>query len=368
MADRAKDPRLQALFDAGVNVYSFSKLSTINQCLYQAWRTYILHDPGISSVYGSLGGCVHDCLQNIVDGKGTTADLLPSLQNELDTLDMLGLDFPKDRRGEDSIKQKWLADMTHFCKTFYPPKGKFETEQLLIYRVNETRAIQGYIDLLKHNDDGTVTVLDWKSSSQYQSKDLLEHGRQLIIYGMALEQAGYKVKSTAWIMLKYVIIKFDWYATRRSKSKSPLTRIVNRSKIYETIKLPVHTACKEAGMDDFEIEIAMRHFAQTNILGDWFPPAVRAKFSIKPYVREYPYTEELKAEALTYINQTADLFESVPHDKDKPLQPCEITPENDFFCRNLCGHRKVCPYIVAYNERTAAVVKKKQSDDDEDLF
>lgn len=364
MAERAKDPRLQALYDAGVNVYSISKLNTINQCLYQAWRNYVLGDYGLDSVYGSLGSCVHDCLQAIVDGTGTTKDLLPSLQNELDTLDMLGLEFPKDRRGNDSIKQKWLADMTHFCKTFYPPKGKFETEQLLIYRVSETRALQGYIDLLKHNDDGTVTVLDWKSSSNYAAKDLLEHGRQLVVYGMALEQAGYKVKSTAWIMLKYVVIKYDWYATKRSKVKSPLTRIVNRSKIYDTIKEPVLAACRQSGMDENELEFAMMDFAKTNILGDTFPASVRSLFSIKPYVREYPYTQDLKAETLTYINQTADLFESVPHDKQNPLPPCEITPENDFFCRNLCGHRKVCPYISAYNAQTAAVAKSKNNDDD----
>lgn len=67
---------------------------------------------------------------------------------------MLGLDFPHDFRGGTSIRDKWVADMTNFCKTFYPPNGKFETEQLLILRVNENRALQGYIDLLRHNDDG----------------------------------------------------------------------------------------------------------------------------------------------------------------------------------------------------------------------
>lgn len=367
IAERAKDLRLQALYDEGVNVYSISKLNCINQCLYQSWRTYILHDRGLSGCYGVMGSKIHDILQGIVDGTATTADLLPALNSELDNLVMLGLDFPKDFKGGTSIRDKWVADMTQFCKTFYPPKGKFETEQLLIYRVSPTRAMQGYIDLLKHNDDDTVTVLDWKTSSQFQQKDLLEHGRQLTIYGMALEQAGYKVKSTAWIMLKYVVIKYDWYATKRSKNKTQLTRIVNRSKIHDTIKDAVEAACREAGMDEIDTEIAMMDFAKTNILGDQFPTEVKAKFSIKPYVREYPYTKELQAEALDYINQTADLYESLPHDKDHPWDPCEITKENQFFCNTLCNHRKTCPYIKDYNERTMAGATQSKKDE-EDLF
>lgn len=184
---------------------------------------------------------------------------------------------------------------------------------------------------------------------------------------MALEQAGCKVKSTAWIMLKYVVIKYDWYATRRSKNKTPLTRIVNRSKIYDTIKDAVEAACHEAGMDEMDIEIAMMDFAKTNILGDLFPAEVKAKFSIKPYVREYPYTKELQDEALAYINKTADLYESLPHDKDHPWEPCEITKENQFFCNTLCGHRKTCPYIKDYNERTMVGATQSKKDE-EDLF
>lgn len=367
MAQRALDPRLQALYDEGVNIYSFSKLSAIRQCLYQVYLTYVRHQRGTSSIYGLAGSCVHDVLQAIIEGNATTHDLLPALRKELEEAETLGLDFPPDRNGGQSIKDKWLKDMQHFCLTFYPPKGKFQCEQLLILKISEKRAIQGYIDLLRFNDDGTVSVLDWKSSSNYSQKDLLEHGRQLTIYGMALEQAGYTVKSTAWIMLKYVVIRFSWFATRRSKTKSDLVRIVNRSKIYDTIKDAVEAACREAGMDENEIEFAMMDFAKTNILGDSFPDEVKAKFIIKPYVRTYPYTPELKAEALDYINNTANLYESMLQNTETPWEPCEIDKTNSFFCGQLCSHRKTCPYIKDYNERTMAGATQSKKDE-EDLF
>ena len=120
-------------------------------------------------------------------------------------------------------------------------------------------------------------------------------------------------------------------------------------------------------MDENEIEFAMLDFAKTNILGDSFPDEVKAKFTIKPYVRTYPYTPELKAEALDYINSTADLYESMLQNTETPWEPCEIDKTNSFFCGQLCSHRKTCPYIKDYNERTMAGATQSKKDE-EDLF
>ena len=112
--ERAKDPRLQELFNAGVNVYSFSKLVTIEQCQLQAWYSYIKHEEGIDSIYSRLGGSMHDVLEQLIHQQATCDDLLPTLHSALDECDTLGLTFPKDFRGNDSIKEKWVKDMTHF--------------------------------------------------------------------------------------------------------------------------------------------------------------------------------------------------------------------------------------------------------------
>lgn len=212
---------------------------------------------------------MHDVLEQLIHQQATCDDLLPALHNALDECETLGLTFPKDFRGNDSIKEKWIKDMTHFCQNFYPPRGEFKTEQLLIYRVSPTRAIQGYIDLMKLEPDGSVSVYDWKTSTRFAPSTLLEHGRQLVIYAMALEQAGYTVKNLAWIMLKYVEIRYTWYATSRSRNKTQCIRIVNRSKIYDTIAPAVESACRDAGMDEAEIEFAMLDFKEKLNFGDY---------------------------------------------------------------------------------------------------
>lgn len=68
--------------------------------------------------------------------------------------------------------------------------------------------LQGIIDLLIYNEDGTVSIRDYKTSSKFANADLEEKGRQLILYGLAMEQLGYKVKDLAWEMLKYVEISY----------------------------------------------------------------------------------------------------------------------------------------------------------------
>lgn len=347
--ERAKDPRLQELFNAGVNVYSFSKLGTIEQCQLQAWYSYIKHEEGIDGIYSRLGGSMHDVLEQLIHQQATCDDLLPALHNALDECETLGLTFPKDFRGNDSIKEKWIKDMTHFCQNFYPPRGEFKTEQLLIYRVSPTRAIQGYIDLMKLEPDGSVSVYDWKTSTRFAPSTLLEHGRQLVIYAMALEQAGYTVKNLAWIMLKYVEIRYTWYATSRSRNKTQCIRIVNRSKIYDTIAPAVESACRDAGIDEAEIEFIMLDFKETNLLGPKFPMSVAQQFIIKPFVEPYPYTPELKQEALDYINKVADVYESLPQDETTPWPARKVDKDSAFFCNNLCSYRKICPAIRDYN-------------------
>lgn len=364
ISEREPDKRIQQLKDEGVHLYSFSMLSTINQCLYDAWATYVAHDRGLSSAYAEMGTCLHEITEDVISGTAQTSDMPHALKEGLVNIDMLGLNFPKDFRGEDSIRTRWIADMEHFCKTFYPPKGEYDVEKLLIYRISPTRAIRGYADLIRKNADKTVSVFDLKTSSNYKQEDLLEHGRQLTIYGMALEQEGYTVKSTAWIMMKYVELRYDWYATKRSKAKTPLVKVVNRSKIYETLREPVLAACRSAGMDEPDIDIAMMDFANTNIMSDQFPEEVRGLFSIKPYVRNYPFTKELKEEALAYIDRTADLYESLDQNQDEPWPSRTISKDCEFFCHMLCGHRNTCPHIKEYDRLNAIPDVPELSDDD----
>ena len=361
MAKRDKDPRLQKLFDEGKKVYSISKLNTIEQCCYQAYLTYKKPREGSQNVYGIMGNRVHDTLEEIIKDKATEKDLKPALYLELQDLDMLGIDFPKDRKGGTSIRDNWIADMQHFCENFVRPKGKFTTEELFIYKINDDRYIQGYIDLVRHNKDDTISILDWKTSSQFSKDDLIHHGRQLILYAMGKEQEGFKVKSLAWIMLKYVEVTFMGKARSNSKEKTKLVKVFNRGKLLKELSKYIENDLCELNYDEVDIEIMIKNAIDTNSF-DRLPKEIIKKYIVKPYVRKYDLTDALRNETLDYINNMADLFES-KSDEEEDWEAVEITEKNNFFCNQLCNHKKTCKYLKKYND-----MRMLLKSEDEDLF
>ena len=203
MGQRVVAPELQALYDKGAQVYSYSKLGTIHDCPYNAYLTYIEKREQCQNVYSYLGGTCHDVLEGIIEGKNTEADIKPAHQNALDELDMLGIDFPKTRDGGNGIRDRWVGNMMCMARDYISPKGKFEVEKLLILKLREDRYLQGYADLIRVLPDGRLQVLDIKTSSQFQDKDLLHYGRQLVAYTLALDQAGFSVAGASWIMVNY---------------------------------------------------------------------------------------------------------------------------------------------------------------------
>lgn len=370
MATREKEPKLQELFDEGVQVYSFSKLSTINQCLYGAYLTYKKHEKGKNSCYGIAGTATHDCLEKIINNEATEKDLLPTIQETLDELDMLGLPFPKDRNGGESIRDGWVADMTHFCKTFKAPKGNFSTEEFFLYKTDEDVYLQGYQDLIQLHNDETISILDWKTSSMYSKTDLLEHGRQLVIYLLAKEQEGKKVRKVAWIFLKYAEVKFLGKKTVKSKSVSEISKVIERKNIVKELERHIVAKLQGKGIEDIEIELIMDNAKETNEI----PEQVVDQFKIIPYVMYYDITEEIKQECINYINNTVKMWENLGDDElEYPprdfykVQKNGKKVEDTFFCNTLCNHRDSCKYIKEHNEKIA-LEKASPSTEDDDLF
>ena len=307
-----------------------------------------------------MGSKIHDVLEAIINKKATEKDLTPALQAELNDLDMLGIEFPNE-----NIKTSWVADMNHLCNNFIQPTGKFTTEELVIYKIDENRYVQGYLDLVQHNKDNTISIWDWKTSSQFSKEDLLHHGRQLIFYALAKEQEGEIVKTVGWIMLKYCQIDFMGKARTNSKNETLITKICNRGKIIKELQSYIESDLEKMGYDEVDIEISINEALETNSF-DNLPQEIKNKYIIKPYVRKYEITDELKQETLDYINRTADIFESKSKDKTEWTFRKLINDkgkDDTFFCNVLCSHRKSCPEIKKHNE-----LKMLLQSNDEELF
>ena len=374
MANRKPQEELQKAYADGAKVYSISRCNTIDQCLYQAYNSYILKRPGLKNIYGILGGRIHETLEYIVNGDAYPNELQQAMQDELNDLEMLSIAFPKDMRGNDTIRNNWIADMTHFCTHFKPPKGKLVTEEFFLYKLKDGRYVQGYIDLIRVNKDGTVSIYDWKTSSKFNKADLLHHGRQLVLYAIAMEELGYKVRDIAWIMLKYVKIEYMGKKRSNSKEETLITKVVNRGKIVQELRDNIESDLRNLGWEELDIEFAIVNALEKNSLDD-LPKEIIDKYKISPYIENYSLTDELKQECLDYINAQADLFESLD-----PKNPDEFTPrkftkinskgkevDDVFFCNSLCAYRMECKYLKEYKEKKEAETKENSSWED-DLF
>ncbi len=364
MAKRTQDPRLTALYQAGKQVYSISKINTIAHCLHEAYRTYILREPGEEGIYGLLGTAIHEKLEQIMNHQADPAELLPAMEKELAELDLFGITFPNSPREGVSIRDRWVADMTHFCKTFVPPVGDFETEQLFLYPLSENRYIHGYIDLIRHNEDGTISIFDWKTSSNFKKADLQHHGRQLILYALAKEAEGYKVRDVAWNMMKYCTVSVPGDDTFEKT-------VLNRGDLTRFLEGTLHQMLEQLGMDELQIHLLLEHAKKENSLSV-LPEEIQRQIHVEPYLLSYDCTAERKAECLDYINRNADLFESLhPHDITAyPPRPFFVTRRNGkriddtFYCHVLCSHRNTCPHIQTHDR----IKLFTSNDEDMDLF
>lgn len=366
MGQRVIAPELQALYDKGAQVYSYSKLSTIHDCPYNAYLTYIKPRDQCANVYSSLGTVVHDTLEGIIEGKNTEADIGTAIENGLDELDMLGIDFPKTRDGGNGIRDKWISNMRCMARDWVSPKGEYEVEKLLILKLRDDRYLQGYADLIRVLPDGRLQVLDIKTSSQFKDEDLLHYGRQLVAYTLALEQAGFKTAVPCWIMVKYCKITYETGFGKRAKSAE---KVLDRCKVGYTLRSTVRSKMKAAGYDSEQIEIVTQAFIESNDIND-LPEDVRCQFKLTTYVRPYPVTDELRKECIDYINETADEFEERKRSGEWPAREIEEKNGNpNFFCTNLCGHRKTCePLRDCINKRPFYAAKDPSVVGIDDLF
>ena len=350
MATREIDKRLEALRAEGKQLYSISKLNTMHQCKYQAYLTYIEHEKQRDNIWACAGSIIHDRLEGCLKGKNSPEDIKAAIDAELENFSMLDIDFPLDKNGKSTIRDNWVANMTRFAEEFKTPHGNFETEQLVILPINDHAVMHGYIDVIKYNKDGSVDVIDWKTSSQFTGDHLIEAGRQLAFYAMALEAEGLRVRSAKWVMLKY------YEASWTLKNGNTKTKVGEWRNLCKDLSNVIEKKLIEAGEDEFEIALILDKARETNKI----PEEVADFFTVKPYVRDYELTDEVKAETMAYIISTIKEYELT-----EKWGPCNCK-ENSYFCANLCGYggkSGKCKHWIDYCETF-----EKPSDDEEDLF
>ena len=336
--------KIDKLKNEGYNIWSYSRLGTFHNCELEYYNTYIKKNRGIGNCYTFLGSELHSYIEDAYrENKTNFDDFNQVIHDKLFEMDIMGMDFPSEK-----IKESYVKDLDHFTKNFKKLSGNFELEKPFLLNVDNIY-IRGFIDFVLtekiENGNSKVTVIDWKSSSKFTGKKkLLEAGRQLVIYKLALEQTSdLKIDNVKWCMLKYVYV--NW----KLKNGKLKQKMVNRGKIISEMKATFEKEMINSGINEFEVETLLFEAEQKNDISI-LPKCITDNYWITDCFVEYEVTDNVVSEVKEYVKNTVSQIESKSNDVNE-WNHVNFDEEGTFYCNTLCSHRQSCEFIKEYNKK-----------------
>lgn len=207
---KKEHPIYKKLKDEKATLWSFSRCSGYNDCPYSYYLSKIHYDNSMDNVYSLTGTLTHDLLEkNYTEEKLTNEYMLSVFNNGM--LEILSNGY---RFMSSKAEESYLINMRHYFTTFKEDKKIKECEvfvalPLWIYDQElKDEYFQGWCDAILYNDDGTVSIGDFKTSTIFRGKDLIKKSKQLILYAIAYEYLyKVKVKNIFFDFLKYADVK-----------------------------------------------------------------------------------------------------------------------------------------------------------------
>ena len=258
-------------------LYSWSKTNTFMTSPYEFYLQYILHKkPDIDNcAYAPMGGICHTIIELFYGNKIKYEDMINEFEDGWTTaIDIADLKFDRnDETKNESIKNKYKANLTYFFKHHKPIKNKVELERFLAAKIGDY-VLQGYADAITKDDDGNFIIIDWKTSTKYSKKALEEHSGQLTVYAIALVQLGIPLNKIrcAFNFLKYCTVEYE------QANGTIKTRDIERSELGEKLQSNLKVWLKKLGYED-QMDDYLKMVIDTNGI-ECLPEDVQAKYKI----------------------------------------------------------------------------------------
>lgn len=272
-------------------LYSWSRLETFRTSKYEYFLSYVLHKKPDrdDSIYGALGGQAHDILERFYSGEVDYNSMIELFQDAwLTCYDLAKLRFVRSDESKDkSIADKYKTNLEHFFTHHKKIPYNIALEKFLVVKIGDY-ALQGYCDALYRNNEGKYVIVDWKTSSYFNSKAAEEKCGQLVVYAQSLMQAGIKMEDIliCWNMLKYCNVEVSM------KNGNKKVRTIERYKLGESLVSNCRMWLKDYGCDEKEIDNYLKGLIDSNDING-LPIEVQNKFSIEDCYVFVPLTQKL---------------------------------------------------------------------------
>lgn len=333
------------------DLWSYSRYSSWNTSHYEWFLRYIKHEnpANETSAYGPCGSLCHDIIEDYYEntdepGMRKINDIARKYMTDrfedeftLNT-DILGYKF--DRTNEDknkNIKHKYHDDIVHFFNHFKPRTNATSIEEFKTIKVADDIYFQGYLDCQEFKDNGFIKVVDFKTSSLFSQKSLVDHACQLVLYCEALHQQGVPVDkiSCEFSMLKYAQIDYE-VASGKTNSA-----IYERCQIGTKMANRVSMWLKKLGFDP---EKYLDKLVETQDFS-YLPDEVKDKFQMYDCFIEVPNWHDLWVDVyqpeiintVRKINKLIDQYNTT-HDETLFYDTKAQVKKESFYFANLSGY------------------------------
>lgn len=323
--------------------WSWSRLGCFHNSKYEYFLHYVKDEikDRDNSIYVVTGGLAHDILEKFYEKEINYEDMIEHFKDGWFTAyDMAELKFDRtDEEKNKKLADKYYRNLIHFFNN-HNVIDKPLMEQFVKIKVGRNLLI-GYIDAVTKDEDGYINVLDFKTSSIYKGKNLIEKSGQLCVYCLGLMQQGIPIEKlkAAFNFLKYCTIEYE-LASGNVKEKT-----VERIKIGESIQTNLKMWLKKGNYTEEDIECICNTVIETNSL-DVLPDEIKAKYKVKDCYVYIPLTTDLIDKWIYYINTTIEDIELRERDyaetnSDKCFWDSEDDVKNQsFYFANLCAYSR----------------------------
>lgn len=333
-------------------IWSWSRVNTFMTSHYEYYLKYVKHvkEDRTDCAYTTLGSLCHDTLDDYYEGKIAYEDMESQLNDGwLTAIDIADLKLDRnDDEHDKNLKEKYKLDVQHFFKNHVKYNHKLLVEKPVITNVNSNIFV-GYADAIYKDDDGDYYIIDFKTSSAsgFTGKSLEKKSTQLVLYSMALIQAGIDIERVhpCFNMLKYVNVDTT---LKNGKTKQ---RMIERFKIGESLMSNARTWLKSFGYNEGEIDNYLKLMLDANSI-EVLPEEVQEKYKFEDCHIYVPLTQELIDKTVSEITTTIKDIEAREKDyAETHGDKCFWDSEEDvkkesYYYATLCGYSpsKLLPY------------------------
>lgn len=361
---------------------SWSRVNCVHNSLYEYLLKYILHikEDRDDSIYKVTGGISHDIMERFYTHELDYDKMAEEFDDGwMTAFDIAELKFVRgDGKRNQSIADKYYYDLKNFFETHEIITESIDIEQFVTVKVGD-EYYQGYIDALIKHEDGSYTILDWKTSSIYKGDKAKNECGQLVMYSLALHQKGIpfdKIK-IAWNFLKYQCV------TVQSKKGVKKVREIERCTLGEKLQANAKMWLKEFGYTEDQVFEYLDKLAQTNDI-KVLPEEVQAKYEFHDCYVYVELTQELIDYWTNFIIDTMkeirskeaqyeELKEAGKYEEADKLwwEDEESVKKQSYYLSNLCGyspnlHKPYKAYLEALDaQKNGDILGTKKKSDEE---